>query len=149
MLFDDLFRRDRRNRTLLRTAAGMPRPIDPMNPSERIDHLIAELTDWRGKTFASIRKSILEADREIIEEWKWMGSPVWSHGGIITVANAHKDKVTLTFSHGVSPQILTSSSTRASKATRGERSIFSGATRLMSVLQKISCVPPLITTRSN
>jgi len=43
-----------------------------MNPSERIDHLIAELTDWRGKTFASIRKRILEADREIIEEWKWM-----------------------------------------------------------------------------
>src|SRR5580704_2245139 len=71
-----------------------------MNPSERIDQLIAELTDWRGKTFASIRKSILEADREIIEEWKWMGSPVWSHGGIIAVANAHKDKAKLTFSHG-------------------------------------------------
>jgi len=51
------------------------RHTDPMNPSERIDQLIAKLTDWRGKTFASIRKSILEADREIIEEWKWMGSP--------------------------------------------------------------------------
>ncbi len=61
-----------------------------MNPSERIDQLIAELIDWRGKTFASIRKSILEADRQIIEEWKWMGSPVWSHDGIIAVANAHK-----------------------------------------------------------
>src|SRR5215471_13273374 len=73
-----------------------------MNPSERIDQLIAALTDWRGKTFASIRKSILEADREIIEEWKWMGSPVWSHNGIIAVANAHKDKVKLTFSHGAS-----------------------------------------------
>ena len=73
-----------------------------MNPSERIDQLIAELTDWRGKTFASIRKSILEADREIIEEWKWMGSPVWSHDGIIAVANAHKEKVKLTFSHGAS-----------------------------------------------
>ena len=71
-----------------------------MNPSERIDQLIAELTDWRGKTFASIRKNILEADREIIEEWKWMGSPVWSRGGIIAVANAHKEKVKLTFSHG-------------------------------------------------
>jgi hypothetical protein len=71
-----------------------------MNPSERIDQLIAKLTDWRGKTFASIRKSILEADREIIEEWKWMGSPVWSRGGIIAVANAHKEKVKLTFSHG-------------------------------------------------
>ena len=73
-----------------------------MNPSERIDRLIAELTDWRGKTFASIRKSILEADRGIIEEWKWMGSPVWSHDGIIAVANAHKDKVKLTFARGAS-----------------------------------------------
>ena len=73
-----------------------------MNPSERIDALIAELTDWRGKTFARIRKSILAADREIIEEWKWMGSPVWSHDGIIAVGNAHKDKVKLTFSHGAS-----------------------------------------------
>jgi len=71
-----------------------------MNPSERIDQLIAELTDWRGKTLASVRKSILEADREIIEEWKWMGSPVWSRDGMIAVGNAHKDKVKLTFSHG-------------------------------------------------
>ena len=75
-------------------------PNDPMNPSERIDQLIAEITDWRGKTFASIRKSILEADREIIEEWKWMGSPVWSRDGMIAVANAHKGKVKLTFAHG-------------------------------------------------
>jgi hypothetical protein len=73
-----------------------------MNPSKRIDELIAKLTDWRGKTLASMRKSILEADREIVEEWKWMGSPVWSHGGIIAVGNAHKDKVKLTFSHGAS-----------------------------------------------
>jgi hypothetical protein len=73
-----------------------------MNPSERIDELIAGLTDWRGKTLASVRKSILEADREIIEEWKWMGSPVWSHDGIIAVGNAHKDKVKLTFAHGAS-----------------------------------------------
>src|SRR5215472_17225708 len=76
--------------------------IKPMDPSERIDQLIAELTDWRGKRFASIRKSILEADREIIEEWKWMGSPVWSHDGIVAVANAHKNKVKLTFAHGAS-----------------------------------------------
>jgi len=75
---------------------------DPMNPSERIDELIAGLTDWRGKTLAGLRKSILEADREIIEEWKWMGSPVWSRDGIIAVGNAHKDKVKLTFSYGAS-----------------------------------------------
>jgi hypothetical protein len=73
-----------------------------MNPSERIDQLIAEIADWRGKTLAGIRKSILGADREIIEEWKWMGSPVWSRDGIIAVANAHKDKVKVTFSHGAS-----------------------------------------------
>jgi hypothetical protein len=73
-----------------------------MKPAERINQLIAGVTDWRGRTLASIRKAILEADREIIEEWKWMGSPVWSHDGIIAVANAHKDKVKLTFSHGAS-----------------------------------------------
>jgi hypothetical protein len=73
-----------------------------MNPSQRIDELIAGLTDWRGQTLAGIRKSILEADREIIEEWKWMGSPVWSRDGIIAVGNAHKDKVKLTFAHGAS-----------------------------------------------
>ncbi|HTB12178.1 MAG TPA: DUF1801 domain-containing protein [Bryobacteraceae bacterium] len=73
-----------------------------MNPSERIDQLIAQLPDWRGKTLASIRKHILAADREIIEEWKWMGSPVWSRGGMIAVANAHKDKVKVTFADGAS-----------------------------------------------
>ncbi len=73
-----------------------------MNPSERIDMLIAEIKDWRGKTLASIRKSILAADREIIEEWKWMGSPVWSCDGMIAVGNAHKDKVKLTFAYGAS-----------------------------------------------
>ena len=73
-----------------------------MTPSERIDQLIAGLTDWRGETFARIRRNILAADREIVEEWKWMGSPVWSRDGIIAVANAHKDKVKLTFSHGAS-----------------------------------------------
>jgi hypothetical protein len=73
-----------------------------MNPSERIDGLIAKLTDWRGKTLAGIRKTILEADGEVIEEWKWMGSPVWSHDGIIAVATALKDKMKLTFSHGAS-----------------------------------------------
>jgi hypothetical protein len=71
-----------------------------MNPSERIDQLIAGITDWRGKTLAGVRKSILEADREIVEEWKWMGSPVWSRDGMIAVGNAHKDKVKLTFSNG-------------------------------------------------
>jgi hypothetical protein len=73
-----------------------------MNPSENIDRLIAKLRDWRGETLTSVRKCILAADREIVEEWKWMGSPVWSRDGMIAVGNAHKDKVKLTFSHGAS-----------------------------------------------
>src|SRR5689334_10439177 len=71
-----------------------------MDASETIDRMIAGLTDWRGKTFASVRKAILAADLEIIEEWKWMGSPVWSRDGMIAVADAHKGKVKVTFAHG-------------------------------------------------
>lgn len=71
-----------------------------MNPSERIDELIAGLTDWRGKIFAELRAAILEADPDIVEEWKWMGSPVWYCDGMIAVANAHKGKVKITFLHG-------------------------------------------------
>ena len=73
-----------------------------MNPSELIDQLIADLPDWRRETFAALRTTILEADPEIIEEWKWMGSPVWSRDGIIAVANAHKKWVKLTFMYGAS-----------------------------------------------
>lgn len=73
-----------------------------MTPSDKIDQLIAKLNDWRGKTLASLRKAILAADKEIIEVWKWMGSPVWERDGIIAVGNAHKDKVKLTFAHGAS-----------------------------------------------
>jgi hypothetical protein len=71
-----------------------------MSASQRIDQLISGITDWRGKTFAGVRKTILAADPEISEEWKWMGSPVWSRDGIIAVANAHKGKVKLTFMYG-------------------------------------------------
>jgi hypothetical protein len=67
-----------------------------MDASEKIDQLIAGIADWRGKTLASVRKAVLAADNEIIEEWKWMGSPVWSRDGIVAVGNAHKDKVKLT-----------------------------------------------------
>jgi hypothetical protein len=73
-----------------------------MSPSERIDQLIAKLTDWRGKTLAGIRKTILEAAPEMTEEWKWMGSPVWSRDGIVALANAHQSKVKLTFAQGAS-----------------------------------------------
>jgi hypothetical protein len=68
--------------------------------SRQIDRYIAGLPDWRGKTLAGIRKIILVTDPGIIEEWKWMGSPVWSHTGILAVGNAHKEKVKLTFQQG-------------------------------------------------
>ena len=73
-----------------------------MTPSEQIDQLIVGIADWRGETLARLRKTILDADREIVEEWKWMGSPVWYRDGIIAVANAHKGKVKVTFAYGAS-----------------------------------------------
>lgn len=73
---------------------------DPTNASERIDREIASLADWRGERLAEIRKLIHEVDPAVVEEWKWMGTPVWSHAGMVALANAHKDKVKLTFFHG-------------------------------------------------
>src|ERR1700686_2493065 len=80
----------------------MKRPVPVESASALIDEKIKKLGDWRGKTLAKVREIIHEADPEITEEWKWMGSPVWSHDGIIAVGNAHKDKVKLTFSRGAS-----------------------------------------------
>jgi len=75
-------------------------PSNARSASERIDELIASLRDWRGKRLAEIRRLVHEVDREVVEEWKWMGTPVWSHEGMYALANAHKDKVKLTFFHG-------------------------------------------------
>lgn len=71
-----------------------------MDASGKIDQLIAGIEDWRGKTLSAVRACILSADKDIVEEWKWMGSPVWSRDGIIAVGNAHKGKVKLTFDYG-------------------------------------------------
>src|SRR5688572_10957523 len=73
---------------------------DPASASKRIDQKIADLGDWRGERLAEIRKLIHEVDPAVVEEWKWMGTPVWSHDGMYVLANAHKDKVKLTFFHG-------------------------------------------------
>ena len=78
------------------------KPRDLPDPSGQIDRLIAEITDWRGKTFARVRKIICEADPDIIEVFKWMGTPVWSRDGIIAVANAFKGRVNVTFAYGAS-----------------------------------------------
>ena len=65
-----------------------------------ISKRIAELGDWRGATLARMRKLIHEEDPDVIEEWKWMGTPVWSHDGIICTGESYKDKVKLTFARG-------------------------------------------------
>jgi len=68
--------------------------------SELISKKIAELADWRGTTLGRMRKLIREADPDVVEEWKWMGTPVWSHDGIICTGESYKSVVKLTFAKG-------------------------------------------------
>jgi hypothetical protein len=70
--------------------------------SELISKKIAELGDWRGVTLGRMRKLIKEADLDVVEEWKWMGTPVWSHDGIICTGESYKSVVKLTFAKGAS-----------------------------------------------
>ena len=70
--------------------------------SELIDERIAELRDWRGETLSRMRKLIKKADPDVVEEWKWMGTPVWSHHGIICTGESYKSVVKLTFAKGAS-----------------------------------------------
>jgi hypothetical protein len=70
--------------------------------SELISERIAELGDWRGKTLGRMRKLIKEADPDVVEEWKWRGTPVWSHDGIICTGESYKSVVKLTFAKGAS-----------------------------------------------
>lgn len=67
-----------------------------------IDQKIKELGDWRGKTLAKVRDIIHQADPEIVEEWKWMGTPTFSHGGIVCTGETYKNVVKLTFAKGAS-----------------------------------------------
>ena len=70
--------------------------------SELISKRIAELGDWRGETLNRMRKLIKETDRDVVEEWKWMGTPIWSHDGIISTGESYKNVVKLTFFKGAS-----------------------------------------------
>jgi hypothetical protein len=79
-----------------------PESTEGRSASELIDKKIAELGDWRGKTLRRMRKLIKEADPEVVEEWKWMGTPVWSHDGIICTGESYKSIVKLTFAQGAS-----------------------------------------------
>jgi len=78
----------------------MKRPVPVESASALIDEKIRELGDWRGKTLAKVREIVHEADPEIVEEWKWRGTPVWSHGGIVCTGEAYKDVVKMTFARG-------------------------------------------------
>jgi hypothetical protein len=72
------------------------------SPSDLISKTIADLADWRGETLGRMRRLIQEADPDVIEEWKWMGTPVWSHDGIICTGESYKAVVKLTFAKGAS-----------------------------------------------
>jgi hypothetical protein len=75
---------------------------DPASASDLITQRIAELGDWRGDTLARMRKLIHEAVPGVVEEWKWRGTPVWSHGGILCTGESYKQVVKLTFLKGAS-----------------------------------------------
>src|SRR5665213_1005628 len=76
--------------------------IEDQSASELISKRIAELADWRGETLSRMRQLIKEADPDVIEEWKWMGTPVWAHDGIICTGESYKSVVKLTFARGAS-----------------------------------------------
>jgi hypothetical protein len=78
----------------------MKKPVTVQSASALLDERIKELGDWRGKMLAKVRKLIHEADPEIVEEWKWMGTPVFSHAGIVCTGETYKSVVKLTFAKG-------------------------------------------------
>ena len=78
----------------------MKRPVAAQAASASIDEKIKELGGWRGKALAKVRKIIHEADPEIVEEWKWMGTPVFSHGGIVCTGETYRNVVKMTFPKG-------------------------------------------------
>jgi hypothetical protein len=80
----------------------VPDSTEDQSPSDLIDKKIAGLADWRGQALSRMRKLIHEADPGVVEEWKWMGTPVWSHAGIICTGESYKSIVKLTFAKGAS-----------------------------------------------
>ena len=84
----------------MKKATSTTKETDAGSPSRLIDARIAELGDWRGETLAKVRGLILQADPEIVEEWKWRGVPVWEHDGIICTGETYKEVVKLTFAKG-------------------------------------------------
>ena len=75
-------------------------PHESGSPSELIDARISELDDWRGEMLSRLRRLVKQADPEVVEEWKWRGTPVWSHDGIICTGETYKSVVKMTFAKG-------------------------------------------------
>lgn len=100
-------------------AKSAAQSIDREEASRRIDAFIAEFEDWRGETMAQLRKLIHEVDPDVVEDWKYMGSPFWSHEGMFAHGNILKKKVKLTFHHWANlldPKKLFNASLGASKS---------------------------------
>lgn len=83
-----------------RRAAKPAKPIDRAEAAMRIDEYIADFDDWRSEMMTQLRATLHEVNPDIIEDWKWMGTPVWSHEGMLAHGNILKQKVKLTFHHG-------------------------------------------------
>lgn len=79
--------------------------IDRQEAARRIDNYIAEFDDWRGERLAELRSIIREVNPDVVEDWKWMGTPVWSHHGMFAHGNIFKAKVKLTFHHGAAARL--------------------------------------------
>lgn len=110
-----------------------------MNPTQFIDREIGRHRDWRGQTMAEVRRIIHEAVPDVTEEWKWMGTPTWSHNGILCICNAFKDMVKVTFINGAQLQDsdkvfnaeLTGNKWRAIKLFEGDKVNESGLKKLL------------------
>ena len=90
----------RRGKITTKGELYMKKPVAAESASALVDERIRELGDWRGKALAKVRELIHEADPEIVEEWKWRGTPVWSHGGIVCTGETYQKVVKMTFAKG-------------------------------------------------
>src|SRR6266568_2063444 len=108
----------------------MKRPVPVESASALIDEKIEELGDWRGKTLAKVREIIHQADPEIVEEWKWMGTPVWSHAGIVCTGETYKKVVKMTFAKGAGKRVLETAFENSVKAIEARN----GAAREQAIM---------------
>ena len=119
-------------------------PHESGSPSELIDARISELDDWRGEMLARLRRLVKEADPEVVEEWKWRGTPVWSHDGMICTGETYMSVVKMTFAKGAS---LEDSSGLFNSSLEGNvrRAMTSAkATSSTRRLSRLSFAPPLL-----